>query len=102
MDTGSLCTDDELLARFQAPRISATGSTRSRTGGGLAGGGLSGLMLLATPTAAGYYTQQVAGRTPVEVFLVLAGVLITCYLVSLGLLLGSGTAARVQLGRRLG
>jgi len=67
----------------------------------LAGGLVSGLVLLATPTAAGYYLRLVAGRTPVEMFLMLAGVLITCYLAAFGLLLGVGVVARVHLGRRL-
>ena len=43
-----------------------------------------------TPTAAGYYLRLVAGRTPVELFLMLAGVLFTCYLAAFGLLLGTG------------
>ena len=81
-------------------RVLALGSLSWRAG--LAGGAVGGLVLLATPTAAGYYLQRVAGRKPVEVFLVLAGVLITCYLVALGLLLGSGVAVRVELGRQLG
>ncbi len=68
----------------------------------LAGGLVGGLILGATPTIAGYYLHVVAGRTPVELFLMLAGVLITCYLASIGLLLGAGVAARVQLGRELG
>ena len=59
------------------------------------------MILNITPTAAGYYISLVAGRTPVEVFLVLAGVLITCYLAAFGLLLGAGVAARVQLGQQL-
>jgi uncharacterized BrkB/YihY/UPF0761 family membrane protein len=67
----------------------------------LAGGGLSGVILLITPTLAGYYTRWVANNTPVKVFLVLAGVLITCYIVALGLLLGSAVVVRVQLGHRL-
>ena len=67
----------------------------------LAGGGISGMILLVTPTLAGYYTRWVANNTPVKVFLVLAGVLITCYIVAFGLLLGTGVAARVQLGHRL-
>jgi uncharacterized BrkB/YihY/UPF0761 family membrane protein len=67
----------------------------------LAGGGLSGVILLVTPTIAGYYTRLVANNTPVKVFLVLAGVLITCYIVAFGLLLGTGVVARVQLGHRL-
>lgn len=70
--------------------------------GALAGGTLSGLVLQITPTAAGYYLRYVAGPAPVALFLMLAGVLITCYLIALGLLLGAGVAARVQLGRRLG
>jgi uncharacterized BrkB/YihY/UPF0761 family membrane protein len=68
----------------------------------LAGGGVSGAILLITPTLAGYYTRWVADNLPAKVFLVLAGVLITCYVVAFGLLLGSGVAARVQLGHRLG
>jgi uncharacterized BrkB/YihY/UPF0761 family membrane protein len=68
----------------------------------LAGGGVSGVILLVTPTLAGYYTRWIANNTPVKIFLVLAGLLITCYVVAFGLLLGSGVAARVQLGHRLG
>jgi uncharacterized BrkB/YihY/UPF0761 family membrane protein len=67
----------------------------------LAGGSLSGVILLITPTFAGYYTRWVSSNTPVKVFLVLAGVLITCYLVALGLLLGTAVAARVELGHGL-
>jgi hypothetical protein len=37
----------------------------------------------------------------VKVFLILAGVLFTCYIVAFGLLLGAGVVARVQLGHRL-
>jgi membrane protein len=66
-----------------------------------AGGALGGLFLLVTPTVAGYYMALAADRTPVGVFLVLAGVLFTCYLVALGLLLGAGVTARVFLGRPL-
>ena len=68
----------------------------------VAGGAVSGLLLEVTPTLAGHYLRLVAGRTPVELFLMLAGVLFTCYLVALGLLLGTGVTARVQLGRPLG
>ena len=68
----------------------------------LAGGGVSGVILLITPTLAGYYTRWVANNTPVKVFLVLAGVLATCYIVAFGLLLGTAVVARVQLGNRLG
>ena len=62
---------------------------------------MSGVILLITPTVAGYYTRWVANSTPVKVFLVLAGVLITCYIVAFGLLLGTGVVARVQVGHRL-
>jgi membrane protein len=68
----------------------------------LAGGALSGVILQVTPTAAGYYMRWVAGNTPVKAFLILAGVLITCYVIAFGLLLGAGVMARVQLGHRLG
>ena len=68
----------------------------------VAGGAVSGLVLEVTPTLAGYYLRLVAGKTPVELFLMLAGVLFTCYLVALGLLLGTGVTARVQLDRPLG
>lgn len=66
-----------------------------------AGAAVSGLLLNITPTAVGYYLRVAAGRTPVGLFLALAGVLFTCYLAALGLLLGAGVAARVQLGHRL-
>jgi hypothetical protein len=54
-----------------------------------------------TPTLAGYYTRWVANNTPVKVFLVLAGVLITCDLVAFGLLLGTAVVACMQLRHRL-
>jgi uncharacterized BrkB/YihY/UPF0761 family membrane protein len=66
-----------------------------------AGGGVSGVILLITPTVAGYYTRWVADSTPVKVFLVLAGALITCYIVAFGLLLGTAVVARVQVGHGL-
>ncbi len=66
-----------------------------------AGAAVSAVILNVTPTVAGYYLRLVAGRTPVEVFLALAGVLFTCYLAALGLLLGAGITARVQLGQPL-
>lgn len=69
---------------------------RSALFGGLAGGGL----LQVTPTAAGYYLRYVAGSTPVELFLMLSGVLITCYLAALALLIGAGVTMRLQLGHR--
>jgi membrane protein len=68
----------------------------------LIGGALSGVVLQVTPTAAGYYMRWVAGNTPVKAFLILTGVLITCYIIAAGLLLGAGVMARVQLGHRLG
>ncbi len=68
----------------------------------LTGAVVSALALEITPTAAGYYLRFVAGPAPVEIFLMLAGVLITCYLIALGLLIGTGVAARVQRGRPLG
>jgi uncharacterized BrkB/YihY/UPF0761 family membrane protein len=67
----------------------------------LAGGLVSGVILDLTPTLAGYYLRFVAGKTPVELFLMLTGVLVTCYVAAFGLLLGTGVAARVQLGERL-
>jgi uncharacterized BrkB/YihY/UPF0761 family membrane protein len=65
----------------------------------LAGGAVGGLVLLVTPTVAGYYVGVVADRTPVGVFLVLAGIVFTCEVVALGLLLGAGVSARAELGR---
>ena len=78
----------------------AAGNLRNRSA--LAGGAIAGVILQLTPTAAGYYLRVIAGHTPVKLVLILAGVLITCYLAAFGLLLGAGVAARVQLGRRLG
>lgn len=66
--------------------------------GGLAGG----VLLQVTPTVAGYYLRYTAGNTPVELFLMLSGVLITCYLAALALLVGAGVTMRLQLGRSLG
>ena len=80
----------------------ALGDERVRWHAALAGGGVSGVILLITPTVAGYYTRWVANNTPVKIFLVLAGVLIACYIVAFGLLLGTGVVARVQLGHRFG
>lgn len=71
---------------------------RSALYGGLAGG----VLLQLTPTAAGYYLRYVAGSTPVELFLMLSGVLITCYLAALALLIGAGVTMRLELGRSLG
>lgn len=52
----------------------------------------AGLQLV--PIAVSYYLTWVAGRTPVRVFLVLAGVLFICYLAALALLVGAGIAIR--------
>ena len=79
----------------------ALGGERVSWHAALAGGGVSGVILLITPTVAGYYTRWVANNTPVKVFLVLAGVLIAFDVVAFGLLLGTGVVARVQLGQRL-
>ena len=66
-----------------------------------AGAAVSALILNITPTAAGYHLRLVAGRTPVELFLMLAGVLFTCYLAAFGLLLATGVAARLHLCQQL-
>lgn len=81
-------------------RALAGGPVRRRSA--LVGGLIGGSSLLVTPTLAGYYLQLFSGRAPVALFLMLAGVFITCYLAALGLLLGAGVTARVELGRRLG
>ena len=80
-------------------RVMGEGAVSARAA--LLGGAAGGLILLATPTAAGYYLSVAASRTPVGVFLVLTGVLVTCYIVALGLLLGAGLSVRVQLRRPL-
>jgi len=63
----------------------------------LHGGIPAAVVLELTPLVAGYYARAVAGRTPVQVFLVLAGLLFTCYLVAQGLLIGAGLAAGREL-----
>jgi uncharacterized BrkB/YihY/UPF0761 family membrane protein len=68
-----------LLFRFATAR-------QLRWRAALAGGLPAALVLELTPLAAGYYARAVAGRTPVQVFLVLGGLLFACYLVALGLL----------------
>jgi uncharacterized BrkB/YihY/UPF0761 family membrane protein len=67
----------------------------------LYGGLVGGVLLAVTPIVAGYYLRYVAGNTPVELFLMLSGVLITCYLAALALLIGAGVTMRLQLGRSL-
>jgi uncharacterized BrkB/YihY/UPF0761 family membrane protein len=68
------------------------------------GGFPAALVVELTPLLAGYYARAVAGRTPVQLFLVLAGLLITCYIVAQGLLIGEGIAVRAQraLDRKVG
>jgi uncharacterized BrkB/YihY/UPF0761 family membrane protein len=61
------------------------------------GGVPAAIVLELTPLIAGYYARAVAGRTPVQVFLVLAGLLFTCYLVAQGLLIGAGIAVGREL-----
>jgi hypothetical protein len=56
---------------------------------------------LVTPTLAGDYTHWVANNAPVRLLLVLAGVLITCCIVAFAVLLGTGVAARLELGQRV-
>ena len=77
-------------------------SGRVRWRSALLGGLVAGVLLQVVPTAAGYYLRYVAGNTPVELFLMLSGVLITCYLAALALLIGAGVTMRLQLGRSLG
>jgi len=64
------------------------------------GGVPAAVVLELTPLIAGYYARAVAGRTPVQVFLVLAGLLFTCYLVAQGLLIGAGLAAGRELAQK--
>lgn len=110
---GRLGIDSGLLRVF-APLLSllvatcfCAGLYRVASGGMLAwrstlSGGLVGaIVLLITPTASGYYLRVAADRTPVGVFLVLAGILFTCYIVALGLLLGAGVSARAEVGAEL-
>jgi membrane protein len=47
-----------------------------------------------TPTVAAYYLRWIAGTTPVQVFLVLAGVLFTCYIAAIALMVGAAVAVR--------
>jgi uncharacterized BrkB/YihY/UPF0761 family membrane protein len=63
----------------------------------LAGATPAGLGLQLIPSAVAQYLVWVAGTTPVHVFLVMAGVLFTCYLTALVLLLGAAIATRLAL-----
>jgi uncharacterized BrkB/YihY/UPF0761 family membrane protein len=60
----------------------------------LAGAVPAAVTLQLVPTLAAFYLKAVAGRTPVQVFLVLAGVLVVCNLAALSLLVGSVIAVR--------
>ena len=64
-----------------------------------AGAAPAAVGLVATPAFAASYLAWTAGTTPVRVFLVLAGVLVTCYLTGVGLLVGAAIAVRRE--RRL-
>jgi uncharacterized BrkB/YihY/UPF0761 family membrane protein len=66
-----------------------------------AGGLPAGVVLLVTPTVVRYYMEAVAGGTAVAVFLVLIGVLVTCYAAAVALIVGAGFAARIALGHPL-
>lgn len=85
-----------------ASMFKALARASARWQAALVGGTFSGIVLYLTPTVAGYYMHWVANNTPVKAFLVLTGVLVTCYLVAAGLLLGAGIMARVQVGHTLG
>jgi uncharacterized BrkB/YihY/UPF0761 family membrane protein len=80
-------------------RLAPVGETPWRAA--LAGAAPGGLVLFATPAAARYYLESVAGGTAVGVFLVILGVLVTCWVAALGLIVGAGVAARVALGHPL-
>jgi uncharacterized BrkB/YihY/UPF0761 family membrane protein len=65
----------------------------------LLGGLPAALIVEVTPLIAGYYMRAVAGRTVVQVFLVLAGLLFSCYFVAVGLLIGAGLAVQAERAR---
>jgi uncharacterized BrkB/YihY/UPF0761 family membrane protein len=67
----------------------------------LIGGIPAAAVLILTPTAARYYLEAVAHRSAIGVFLVLLGVLFTCWVAALGLIVGAGVTARVALGHPL-
>jgi len=96
------------IASLALTALICAGVYRLLSGGGarwrsaLSGGLVGGVLLQLTPVAAGYYLRYVAGSSPVELFLVLSGVLITCYLAALALLIGAGVTMRVQVGHSLG
>jgi uncharacterized BrkB/YihY/UPF0761 family membrane protein len=90
-----------LIVALCSAAFRVLGGDSLRWSAAFAGALVSGVILEVTPTVAGYYLRFVAGRDPVELFLMLSGVLVTCYIAALGLLLGVAVAARVQLGQRL-
>jgi YihY family inner membrane protein len=59
------------------------------------------VVLIATPTAVRYYLEAVAQRSALGVFLVLIGVLFTCWGAAFGLIVGAGVTARIALGHPL-
>jgi len=67
----------------------------------LIGGAPAAVVLIATPTVVRYYLEAVASRSAIGVFLILLGVLFTCWGVAFGLIIGAGVAARVALGHPL-
>ena len=75
-------------------RLCPRGGIRWRAA--LAGAVPAAVALQVVPTVAAVYLRVVAGRTPVQVFLVLAGVLITCYVAGIVLLLGAAVGARLD------
>lgn len=81
-----------LLYRFATTR-------RLRWRSALAGGVPAAVVLELTPLLAGYYARAVAGRTPVQVFLVLGGLLFACYVVAQGILVGAGLAVAAEHAR---
>jgi len=80
-------------------RLAPTGRVPWRAA--FAGGLPAGIVLLLTPTVVRYYMTEVAGSSAIGVFLVLIGVLVTCYAAALALIVGAGFTARVALGRTL-
>jgi membrane protein len=80
-------------------RLAPTGRVPWRAA--FAGGLPAGIVLLVTPTVVRYYMTEVAGSSAIGVFLVLIGVLVTCYAAALALIVGAGFTARVALGRTL-
>ncbi|HSO99122.1 MAG TPA: YhjD/YihY/BrkB family envelope integrity protein [Solirubrobacteraceae bacterium] len=78
-----------VLFRFATTRRLAWRAT-------LRGSLFTAVVLELTPLLAGYYAKAVAGRTPVQVFLVLSGLLFACYIVAQGLLIGEGIAIKAQ------